>query len=115
MFNLVSAISVVQAYTVLAGLGLALPPALLAGASGLWSVVFGALAVGLWRLKQWARLGTLAAMTLYLAQIWAERLLFGRSDYARVSAPFYAVAHLLLLLFVWGLLWRGRVRRAFSA
>jgi hypothetical protein len=115
VFNLVSVISVVQAYTVLAGLGLALPPALLAAASGLWTVVFGALAIGLWRLKQWARLGTLAALPLYLAQIWAERLFFGRSDYVRVSAPFYAVVHLLLLLLVWGLLGRGRVRRAFSA
>ena len=115
VFNLISAISVVQAYTVLVGLELALPPWLLAAASTLWTVVFGALAAGLWRLKQWARLGTMAAVTLYLAQIWAERLFFGRSDYARVSTPFYAGVHLLLLLLVWGVLSRGKVRRAFSA
>ena len=115
VFNLVSVISVVQAYTVLAGLELALPPWVLAAASGFWTVVFGALAVGLWRLKQWARLGTMAAVAVYLAQIWAERLFFGRSDYARVSTPFYAVMHLVLLALVWGILWRGKVRRAFSA
>jgi hypothetical protein len=115
VFNLVSAISVVQAYTVLVGLDLALPPWLLAAASVVWTIIFAALAVGLWRLKQWARLGTMAAVTLYLAQIWAERLLFGRSDYARVSTPFYAVMHLLFLALVCGILWRGKVRRAFSA
>ena len=115
VFNLVSVISVVQAYTVLAGLGLALPPWLLAAASGIWTIVFGAMAVGLWRLKQWARLGTMAAVTGYLAQIWAERLFFGRSDYARVSTPFYGVMHLVLLALVWGIFWRGKVRRAFSA
>src|SRR5436190_16373101 len=82
VFNLVSVIGVVQAYTVLAGLGLALPPWVLAAASGIWTIVFCALAVGLWRLKQWARVGTMAALTVYLAQIWAERLFFGRSDYA---------------------------------
>jgi len=115
VFNLVSVIGVVQAYTVLAGLGLSLPPWLLAAASGIWTIVFGVITIGLWRLKQWARLGTLAAVTVYLAQIWAERLFFGRSDYARVSTPFYSVMYLLLLALVWGILWRGRVRRAFSA
>ena len=115
VFNLVSVIGVVQAYTVLAGLDLSLPPWLLAAASGFWTILFGVITVGLWRLKQWARLGTLAAVTVYLAQIWAERLFFGRSDYARVSTPFYSVMYLLLLALVWGILWRGRVRRAFSA
>jgi hypothetical protein len=114
-FNLFSALGLVQAYTVLADLDLALPPWLLVAASALWTAVFGLLAIGLWRLKDWARLGTLAAVTLYLAQIWAERLFFGRSDYVRVSNPFYAVAHLALLAFVWWLLSRSRVRRAFSA
>ena len=115
VFNLVSAINIVQAYTVLAGLELAVPPWLLAGASGLWALVFGILAVGVWRLKEWARLGAPVALTVYLAQIWAERLFFGRSDYARVSTPFYAGLHLLLLLLVWGILWRAKARRAFSA
>jgi len=115
VFNLVSFIGVVQAYTVLAGLELALPPWLLAAASAIWTVLFGVITVDLWRLKPWARLGTPAALTVYLAQIWAERLFFGRSDYVRVSTPFYAVMHLVLLALVWGVLWRGKVRRAFSA
>jgi hypothetical protein len=115
VFNLISAVSVVQAYTVLVGLNLALPPWLLAAAGAIWAVVFIALTAGLWRLKQWARRGTLAAVSLYLAQIWAVRLFFGRSDYVQVSNPFYGAMHLLLLVIVWGLLWRSSVRRAFSA
>ena len=114
-FNLLAVIGRVQVYTVLAALPLDVPPWALIAGSAVWGLVFAALALGLWQLRQWARLGTLAAVPLYLAQIWAVRLLFARSDYARVSAPFFAVAHLLLLALVWGLLWRRKVRQSFSS
>jgi hypothetical protein len=112
--NLLGVISSVRRYTVLSQLPLSLPAGVLAASAALWTVVFGALAVGLWWLKQWARRGSLVAFTAYLAQIWIERLVFGRSDYLRVSSLYYAGLHVLVLALVWSiLLWRP-VRRAFS-
>jgi hypothetical protein len=95
-------------------LPLTLPPAYLIATSALWAVIFGGLAVGLWRLREWARRGTLVALALYLALGWVERLVFGRSDYSRVTMPFYAAAHLLSLTLVWTVLLARRVRRRFS-
>lgn len=112
--NLLGVISSVRRYTVLSRLPLSLPAGALVASAAVWAVAFGLLAVGLWRLKQWARRGTLVAFTVYLAQIWVERLVFGQSDYLRVTTPFYAMLHVLTLAVVWGILLRRPVRRAFS-
>jgi uncharacterized membrane protein (DUF2068 family) len=112
--NLLGVISSVRRYTILSHLPLSLPAGALAASAAVWAVAFGLLAVGLWRLKQWARRGTLVAIPVYLAQIWVERLVFGQSDFLRVTIPFYAVLHVLTLALVWGILLRRPVRRAFS-
>ena len=61
------AVSGLGRYTWLSRLPLSLPPAYLVVANAAWAVAFGLLAVGLWRLKHWARLGTLAALLIAVA------------------------------------------------
>lgn len=115
LFNLLGAVSGLQRYAFLSDLPLRVPLAYHLGSRAAWSVVFGALAAGLWRLKAWGRVGTLAACTLYAAQTWFDRLVFNRSDYARVTLPFSLALTVIGLALVWGvLLWPG-VRRSFSA
>ena len=114
-YNLLGAVSSWQRYTVLAALPLSLPPAYLIVTGAVWTVVLGALAVGLWRLRQWARWGTLAALPLYVAQGWVQRLVFARSDFAAESAPFYAGLHAAGLLLAAIILLRRRARQSFSA
>ena len=114
-YNLLGAVSSGQRYTVLGPLPLSLPPALLLAAKAAWAVGLGALAWGLWRQRAWARRGALAALTVYVALGWTERLLFARSDYARVSQPFFLALHAAWLLFVWVTLLRRKVRQGFSA
>ena len=113
-FNLLSLASGVRRYTVLRGLPLSLPPAVPIVSAAFWAVVFGLLGFGLWRLQPWARWGTLGAVPLYQAQIWAELLLFSQSDYIRTAAWFYVMVDAVILLFVWGTLWRAKVRQSFS-
>ena len=113
-FNLLSLTSGVRRYTVLQGLPLSLPPAVPIVSAAVWTLAFGLLAIGLWRLQAWARWGTLGAVTLYLAQIWVELLIFGQSDYIRTTAWFYVVVDGVILLSVWGTLLRPKVQQSFS-
>jgi hypothetical protein len=114
-YNLLGAVSSGQRYTVLGALPLSLPAAYLIAAGAVWAVVFGALGAGLWRLREWARRGTLAAATAYVALNWVERLVFARSDYARDSAPYFLVLHAGWLLLVALILLRRQARQTFSA
>jgi len=113
-FNLLSLTSGLRRYTVLRNLPLSLPPAVPIASAAVWMVVFALLTAGLWRLQRWARWGTLAAVTLYLAQVWIELLVFGQSDYIRTSVWFYVVLDCAILLYVWGTLLRPKVQRSFS-
>ena len=113
-FNVLSLAGAVQRYTVLASLPLRLPPAVSIVSAAFWGVAFGLLAWGLWRLKHWARWGTLAAVTLYLGQAWIQQLIFGQSDYLRTTAWFYAGLDALLLVYVWVSLLRPGIRQSFS-
>jgi hypothetical protein len=113
-FSLLGLVSGVRRYTVLRSLPLSLPPAVPIASAAFWALIFGLLAIGLWQLQPWARWGTLAAMPLYLAETWIEQWLLGQSDYIRTSAWFYVVVDAIILLFVWGNLWRPKVRQAFS-
>jgi hypothetical protein len=112
--NSLGVVSAVQGYTVLSTLPLSVSPAYLVLSSAVWAVGFGVLAGGLWFRKTWARLGTPLALTLYVAQAWIERLVFGRSDFVRATVPYSLVLHLAGLALVWGLLLRRKVRQAFS-
>jgi hypothetical protein len=112
--NLLGVITGVQRYTVLRDLPLSVPPAYLVLSSAVWTVLFGPLAVGLWRCKHWARRGTPLVLALYLVVVWVERLVLGRSDFVRATVPYYLTLHLISLAFVSVTLMRRRVRQAFS-
>jgi hypothetical protein len=79
----------------------------------LWAFGFGALAVGLFRLKRRARRWTLAAMVLYQVNLWLIRLAFERSSIEPLTRPADAAISILGILLVWAILWWPRVRRAF--
>lgn len=113
-YHALGAAAAVQGYTVLQALPLALPPAYLLGRGVVWALAFAALAGGLWWMKQWARLGTPIACTVYVAAGWVERLVFAQSDYAQTSAPCFALLHGLALAAVWGLLLRRQTRQSFT-
>ncbi len=80
-----------------------------------WGVVFVACAVGLSRFRDWGRWSTLAAVTLYQANVWVNHLLFDASDYARRAIPGNLVLTALLLLVFWGSLNFPAVGRAFES
>ncbi len=65
--NALGVVTAIRRYTVLRELPLSVSPAYLVLSSAVWAVVFTALALGLWRCKHWARLGTPLAWTLYVA------------------------------------------------
>jgi hypothetical protein len=114
-YNLLGALSAIQRYTVLSALPLGLPAAYLLASSAVWAALLGTLVAGLWRLKEWARRGTLLALTLYVALGWLERLLLARSEFAEVSAPFVVAFQGAWLLLVWLALLRRSARQSFSA
>ncbi|MCX7683276.1 MAG: hypothetical protein N2508_15145, partial [Anaerolineae bacterium] len=75
--------------------------AYLAATGGFWGVVFAFCTVGLARFRPWGRWATLAAVTLYEAHVWFNRLVFATSDYARLTIPRDLALTLLLLLITW--------------
>jgi hypothetical protein len=115
LFNLLGAVSGMERYGFLSRLSLSLPLVYRLASLAVWSMIFGPLALGLWRLKAWGRVGTLAAFTLYAAQSWFDRLAFSRTDYARVTEPFSLALTVIGLALVWGILLWPKVRRSFSA
>jgi hypothetical protein len=115
LFNLLGAVSSAQRYDFLRDLSLSVPLGYHLVSRAVWSAAFGALAAGLWRLRAWGRVGTLAAFTLYTAQVWFDRLMFARSDYARISQPFWILLAAIVLALVWGTLLWPSVRRSFAA
>ncbi|HLE29496.1 MAG TPA: hypothetical protein VI793_15325 [Anaerolineales bacterium] len=115
VFNLFGAVSGVQRYAFLRTLPLAVSPAYLIASRAAWGIVFSVVALGLWRLKQWGRLGALAAFSLYAAQAWFDRLVLSRSDFARTTAPYALGVSLVGLALVWGILFRRKVKQCFSA
>lgn len=95
-------------------LSLNVPLAYLVGRNVFWAGGFILLALGLWLLKPWARVGVLAAMPLYFALGWAERWFFRVSDFARVPILWAMALSLLWIALTWAILWRPSVRRVFT-
>ncbi len=114
-FNLLGVVNGVQRYTVLRDLPLAVSPLYLLLSRAVWAVVFGLVGWGVWRRRGWARPGTLAALALYLAHGWFDRLVLAQSDAARITVPYHLALHLIVLAVVAGVLWWRPTRRAFSA
>jgi hypothetical protein len=85
----------------------------LAAMGGFWGVMFIVCTVGLSLFREWARLSTLAAVTLYELNVWANRLLFSVSDYADQTVPRDIALALTLLLLFWIPLNLPRIRQTF--
>jgi len=114
VFNLLGAITGIQRYAFLSKLPLNVSPVYLIISHGLWSLIFGLVGLGLWRLKKWGRLAGLIAFSLYVAQAAFDRLMLSRADYMRVTTPFALVFNALSLGVVWVVLWHRSVRESFS-
>jgi hypothetical protein len=94
-------------------LGLGGPLIALAATGAVWTVGFGAAAVGLYRLRRWAWRWMLAAIVVYQVNVWLIRLIYEKSAAEAESRPADAVLSLLSIILVWAvLLWPG-VRRVF--
>lgn len=90
------------------------PLTYLAATGGFWGIVFVVCAIGLSCFRDWGRWATLAAVTLYQANVWVNHLLFDVSDYARRTTPRNLVLTAILLLVFWGSLSLPPLRRVFE-
>lgn len=79
-----------------------------------WAIGFGAAAIGLWRLRRWARTWMLIAIVVYLANLWIVRLAFARSSDEPSTRPADAALSILSIVIVWAFLFWPRVRKAFG-
>jgi len=94
-------------------LPLAMPLPYLAAGGLVWGMVFIAAAVGVWRLRPWARRLLLSAIVIYQAHIWINHFIFDTSDYARLVWPFQVGVSAAWVVAVWGFLFLPGVRRRF--
>lgn len=109
IFNLQGVLSGARHYAFLSRLPLSVSPMYLIASDALWTIVFASLAVGLWFLKRWARIGAIVAMPLYFAQGWFNRLSLSHSDYAQTPLGWVSLWTVFWIGLVWGLLWRRKV------
>lgn len=101
MANLVKMVAALRYSILLPDLPMTVSWAYLAATGGFWGAVFAICTLGLVRFRSWGREATLAAVTLYEAHVWLDRLLFAASDYASLTVPRDLVLTLLLLLIIW--------------
>lgn len=111
--NLGRAVLAMRLLIRLPSLPLTAPLHYLAAMGACWAVVLVACTMGLSLFREWGRRATLASITLYQLNVWANRLLFALSDYARQTIPRDLVLTLLLLLIFWIPLNLPQVKRAF--
>jgi hypothetical protein len=111
--NLGRAVVAVRYASTLPDLPLTAPLSYFAAMGGFWGVVFLGCSVGLSGFRRWGRWATLAAVTLYQANVWVNHLLFATSDYARRATLRNLVLTLALLLVFWGSLNLPAVARTF--
>jgi hypothetical protein len=111
--NLGRAVMALRYSARLPGLPIAASLNYLAAMGGFWAAVFIVCTVGLSCFLPWGRLLTLAAVTLYQAHVWTNRLLFDASPYARQTYARDLALTLILLLLFWGSLNLAHMRRVF--
>ena len=73
VFNLLGVINGILRYPFVNGLPVKVSPIYLIASDAFWSLTFVGLSFGLWRLRNWGRLGALVALSLYVAQSWFNR------------------------------------------
>ena len=85
----------------------------LAVAGAFWGIAYLVCTAGLSFFLPWGRRLTLAVVPLHQAHVWADRLLFDASDYARQIYPRDLAFTLVLLLACWAVLNRPCVTEVF--
>ena len=113
LFNLLRFTQALDDAYLMIDLHLAAPLAANFSTGAMWGIGFGALSIGLCRLRRWARNGTLIAIVLYHINVWLIRLIFSQSPDEVLTRPVDAAISALSILVVWGVLFLPRVRRAF--
>jgi hypothetical protein len=112
--NLWRVLYTIQHRELLVSLNLPFPLAVYVALGGIWGMAWLVMAWGLWRLKEWARRGTLILMPVYQSATLAWVAVFARSDYQRGRWPFAVGAAVLVVALVLWILTMPRVRRAFD-
>jgi len=112
--NIARAVVALQYTSSLPDLSLTAPLSYFAAMGGFWGVVFIGCSVGLSGFRRWARWFTLAAVTLYQANVWINHLLLAASDYARRARPRNLALTMVLLVVFWGSLNLPAVARTFE-
>ncbi len=112
--NFVRFVQVLNQAEFMRSLGLAGPWAAWGLTGALWTVGFGAAAIGLYRLKRPAWRWTLAAIVLYQANLWLIRLAFEESPTEALTRPADAAISILSVVIVWAVLLTPRARRVFK-
>lgn len=115
VFNLVGVINTYERLEFLRALPLATPPVYFLVRDAFWAAVFLVVSVSLWRLIRWARWASLAAVALYLAHGWFERLVLARAEYITVTQGWSLGVDVVLLLFLAWALFRHKTAQAFAA
>ena len=113
LFNLARVVQAVREADLMLSHNLQAPLVANIVSGSVWAIGFGAAASGLYRLKRWARRWTLAAIVLYLINLWLIRLAFSRSSDEVLTRPADAAIAILSILVVWAFLFWPGVRRAF--
>jgi len=114
VFNAWRAILVIQGSEDLRSLGLASLAIALLLTGIAWAILFGAAAFGVYRLRRWARLWTMAAIVLYQVNLWLIRLIFEKSPDELLTRPADAAIAVLSIAVVWGVLSWPSLRRVFT-
>jgi hypothetical protein len=110
--SLIRFVQAIQQWQFLAGL-LSVSPLYLAASGFIWTVIGSVLAWALWRGRRWAP-GLMRFTALaYSLYYWSDRLLL-RTAGPGASWPFAAGANLILLIFIFRVLSRQKVKTYFG-
>lgn len=101
-------------WSLLTSLTLPFPLLLHVALGGLWGITWFVLALGLWRLKNWARRHTMIVFPAYQVYTQGWLMLFGRSDYLRGRLLFAAATAILASGLVLWVLARPHIRQVFE-
>jgi hypothetical protein len=85
-------------------LGLDIPPQVIALANGVWALLLLACAIGLWRLRPWARRATGVAVPLHELTFLVMQAVFARSESAQRGWPIMLLWSGATILITWVLL-----------